>query len=369
MGLYVPLAELVYAIPLEGIRKGLSPNLRWDTQNTKSVVYLRDQETNTLTKLLEDAVAGVNKKYGSLSILTLDSDSVEAVDVISTGSLMLDRAIGVGGIPRGKITEIYGPESSGKTTLCQHKVANAQRKGIASLYIDMEHATDPTYLARTGVDLHKLLFSQPDDGTQALGIAEDMIKSGQVGLVIIDSVSSLVPKAEAEDADMGDAVMGMQARLMSQALRKINPAIKRSNTAVIFTNQLRNKIGIFFGSSETTSGGNALKFYASLRLDIRRAEFLKVGTEIVGIESKVTIKKNKVAAPFKEARFEIRYPNGIDEVSDVFSASVETGVIEQRGGHYYYNGEKLGHGRDAVLAILRSAPGTVEDLRNQVLTR
>ncbi len=287
------------------------------------------------------------------------------VDTIPTGSLALDLALGVGGIPRGRVTEIYGPESSGKTTLCQHIVAEAQNQGGVCAYVDMEHALDPQYAARCGVDVDNLYISQPDMGEQALEITETLVRSGAVDVIVIDSVAALVPRAEIE-GDMGDAHMGMQARLMSQALRKLSGAIKQTNTAVIFTNQLRQKIGIIFGNPETTTGGRALKFYASVRLDMRRAESIKVGQDIVGNRVRVRVVKNKVAPPFKVAEFDIMYAEGISKMGDILDLGVELELIDKRGSYYSYGETRLGQGRENAKDFLRKNLPMAQELENEI---
>jgi recombination protein RecA len=287
------------------------------------------------------------------------------VDVIPTGSLALDIALGVGGIPRGRVTEIYGPESSGKTTLCQHIIAEAQRGGGVAAFIDVEHALDPAYAARCGVAVDDLYISQPDTGEQALEIAEALVRSGAVDVVVVDSVAALVPRAEIE-GEMGDAHMGLQARLMSQALRKLSGAVKQSNTAFIFTNQLRQKIGVMFGNPETTTGGMALRFYASVRLDMRRVESIKEGGEVIGSRVKVTVKKNKVAAPFRVAEFDIMYNEGISKVGDVLDIAVETGIVEKRGSFYAYGDTRLGQGRENAKQFLRDNPNIALMTENQI---
>jgi recombination protein RecA len=274
------------------------------------------------------------------------------VEVIPTGSLSLDLALGVGGIPRGRITEIYGPESSGKTTLCLHIVSEAQKLGGTVAFIDMEHALDPSYASKVGVDIESLLVSQPDTGEQALEICETLVRSGAVDIVVVDSVAALVPRAEIE-GDMGDASMGMQARLMSQALRKLSGAINQTKTAVVFTNQLRQKIGIMFGNPETTPGGLALKFYASVRLDVRRIQSIKVGAEIVGNRTRVRVVKNKVAAPFRTAEFDIMYNEGISKVGDVIDLATAMEVIQKRGAFFSYNDLRLGQGRENAKEFLK----------------
>jgi recombination protein RecA len=287
------------------------------------------------------------------------------VEVIPTGSLSLDLALGVGGIPRGRVSEIYGPESSGKTTLCQHIVAEAQRLGGVCAYIDMEHALDPAYAEKCGVDVENLYISQPDTGEQALEIAETLVRSGAVDVVVIDSVAALVPRAEIE-GDMGDATMGMQARLMSQALRKLSGVIKQTNTAVVFTNQLRQKIGVMFGNPETTTGGMALKFYASVRLDVRRIESIKVGQEVVGSRTRVRVVKNKVAPPFKVAEFDILYNEGISKAGDVLDLGVTLGAIEKRGSFYTVGEQRIGQGRENARQTLKDNPALLLDLEARV---
>uniref|UniRef100_UPI002ADE41B8 recombinase RecA n=1 Tax=Thermanaerothrix sp. TaxID=2972675 RepID=UPI002ADE41B8 len=274
------------------------------------------------------------------------------VEVIPTGSLSLDIALGVGGIPRGRITEIFGPEASGKTTLCLHLVAETQRMGGTAAYIDMEHALDPSYAARVGVNIEDLLISQPDTGEQALEIAETLVRSGAVDLVVIDSVAALVPRSEIE-GDMGDATMGMQARLMSQALRKLSGAINQTKTAVVFTNQLRQKIGVMFGNPETTPGGLALKFYASVRLDIRRIQSIKVGAEVIGNRVRARVVKNKVAPPFRTAEFDIMYNEGISKYGDILDLATEYGIIQKRGAFYSYGDMRIGQGRENAKEFLR----------------
>jgi recombination protein RecA len=287
------------------------------------------------------------------------------VESIPTGSLALDIALGVGGVPRGRVIEIYGPESSGKTTVCQHVIAEAQKRGGICAFIDMEHALDPTYAARCGVDIDNLYVSQPDTGEQALEIAEALIRSGTMDVVVVDSVAALVPRAEIE-GEMGDAHVGLQARLMSQALRKLSGVIKQTNTVVIFTNQLRMKIGVMFGNPETTSGGNALKFYASVRLDIRRIQAIKDGGDVVGNRTRVKVKKNKVAPPFTEAEFDIMYNEGISRVGDVLDLGVEYDILEKRGAYYRYGEELLGQGRENSKQFLFENPEMMEEIEMRV---
>ncbi len=311
--------------------------------------------------VLEKAITEILKRYGDGAVMRLGEAQHLTVDVIPTGSLALDVALGVGGIPRGRVTEIFGPEASGKTTLAQHIVAEAQQLGGVCAFIDMEHALDPSYAARCGVNVDELYISQPDTGEQALEIAETLVRSGAVNAVIIDSVAALVPRAEIE-GDMGDATMGMQARLMSQALRKLSGVIKQTNTAVIFTNQLRMKIGVMFGNPETTTGGRALKFYASVRLDMRRIESIKVGQEVVGNRVRVRVVKNKVVAPFKVAEFDIMYNEGISKVGDILDLGVENDLIQKRGSYYSYGETRLGQGRENAKEYLRHNPDLANEL-------
>ncbi len=316
-------------------------------------------------EVLEKAINEILKQYGDGAVMRLGEATHMAVETIPTGSLALDLALGVGGIPRGRVTEIFGPESSGKTTLCQHIVAESQKLGGVCAYIDMEHALDPGYAAKCGVDVDNLYISQPDTGEQALEIAETLVRSGAVEVVVVDSVAALVPRAEIE-GDMGDATMGMQARLMSQALRKLSGAIKQTNTAMVFTNQLRQKIGVMFGNPETTTGGMALKFYASVRLDVRRVESIKVGQEVVGSRTRVRVVKNKVAPPFRVAEFDILYDEGISKAGDVLDLGVELGLIEKRGSFYNYHEERIGQGRENAKEFLRQNADLLGALEAQV---
>jgi recombination protein RecA len=304
------------------------------------------------SKALESTLANLTKRFGEGAIMRLGEATHLKVEVIPTGSLALDLALGVGGVPRGRVTEIYGPEASGKTTIGQHIVAEAQKMGGLAAFIDMEHALDPVYAARCGVDVENLYIAQPDTGEQALEIAEALVRSGAMDVVVVDSVAALVPRAEIE-GDMGDAHMGLQARLMSQALRKLSGAIKQSNTAMVFTNQLRMKIGVMFGNPETTSGGRALKFYASVRLDVRRIQSIKDKGEVVGNRTRVRVTKNKVAPPFRKAEFDIMYNEGISRVGDILDIGVEMGVIDKRGSFYNYGDLRLAQGRENAKAFLR----------------
>jgi recombination protein RecA len=302
---------------------------------------------------LDKALGDITKRYGEGAIMRLGEAHQLVVEAIPTGALSLDIALGVGGIPRGRITEIYGPESSGKTTICQHIVAEAQRMGGTCAFVDMEHALDPSYAARCGVDVESLLISQPDTGEQALEITETLVRSGAVEVVVIDSVAALVPRAEIE-GDMGDSPMGMQARLMSQALRKLSGVIKQTNTAVIFTNQLRQKIGVMFGNPETTTGGMALKFYASVRMDVRRIQSIKLGTEIIGSRTRVRVVKNKVAAPFRTAEFDIMYNEGISRSGDLLDLATTLDIVTKRGSFYSYGDIRLGQGRENSKDFLKA---------------
>ena len=311
--------------------------------------------------VLDKAVSDILKRYGDGSIMLLGEAKHMETEVYPTGSLSLDIALGVGGIPRGRITEIYGPESSGKTTLCQHIIAEAQKMGGVAAFIDMEHALDPGYAARVGVDIDTLLVSQPDTGEQALEIVETLVRSGGVDVVVIDSVAALVPRSEIE-GDMGDSTMGVQARLMSQALRKLSGAINQTKTAVIFTNQLRQKIGVMFGNPETTTGGQALKFYASVRLDIRRTQAIKVGDEVIGNRTRVKVVKNKVAPPFRTTEFDIMFNEGISKSGDVLDLATKFEVVSKRGAFFSYGDLRLGQGRENAKDYLRQNP----DLMNEI---
>ena len=317
-------------------------------------------------KALEIALGQIEKQFGKGAIMKLgDAGAKIAVSVVSTGCIELDYALGVGGIPRGRIVEIYGPESSGKTTIALHVVAQAQKEGGTAAFIDAEHALDPVYAESLGVRVDDLYVSQPDTGEQALEITEALVRSGAIDIVVVDSVAALVPKAEIE-GDMGDSHVGLQARLMSQALRKLAGAISKSNTIVIFINQLREKVGVVYGNPETTTGGKALKFYASIRLDVRRGDPIKNGTEIVGNRTRVKVVKNKVAPPFKTAEFDILYGEGISREGEIIDMGVNAKIVEKAGAWYAYNGEKIGQGRDNAREFLRENPDLAREIENKV---
>lgn len=317
-------------------------------------------------KALQAALAQIEKQFGKGSIMRLgEGEKIEDIEVISTGSLGLDIALGVGGLPRGRVVEIYGPESSGKTTLTLQVIAEMQKGGGTCAFIDAEHALDTAYAQKLGVNLQELLISQPDTGEQALEIVDALVRSGSVDLVVIDSVAALTPKAEIE-GEMGDSLPGLQARLMSQALRKLTATIKKTNTMVIFINQIRMKIGVMFGSPETTTGGNALKFYASVRLDIRRIGSIKKGEEVIGNETKVKVVKNKVSPPFKTAEFDILYGQGISREGEIIDMGVANKILEKSGAWYAYNGEKIGQGKDNSREFLRENPELAREIENKV---
>ncbi len=316
-------------------------------------------------KALESTLATLTKRFGEGTIMRLGEASAMKVETIPSGSLALDQALGVGGMPRGRVIEIYGPEASGKTTLCLHTIAEAQKLGGFCAFVDVEHALDPSYAAKIGVDVNNLFVSQPDTGEQALEIAEALVRSGAMDVVVVDSVAALVPRAEIE-GEMGDSHMGLQARLMSQALRKLAGAIKQTNTVMIFTNQLRQKIGVMFGNPETTTGGMALKFYASVRLDIRRVDSVKAGNEAVGNRVRVTVKKNKVAPPFRVAEFDVMFNEGISRTGEVLDMGVELNAIEKRGAFYTYEGTRLGQGRENAKDFLRANPQVLDSIENQI---
>ena len=317
-------------------------------------------------KALAAALSQIEKQFGKGSVMRMgDANAVRNIEVISTGSLGLDLALGVGGVPKGRVVEIYGPESSGKTTMTLHIIAEAQKTGGTCAFVDAEHALDPTYAQKLGVDTDELLVSQPDTGEQALEITDMLVRSGAVDVVVVDSVAALTPKAEIE-GDMGDSHVGLQARLMSQALRKLTGNIKRSNCIVIFINQIRMKIGVMFGSPETTSGGNALKFYASVRLDIRRIGAIKKGDEVVGNETRVKVVKNKVAPPFRQANFEILYGEGVSREGEIIEFGVAQGLIEKSGAWYSYNGDRIGQGKENVRSFLRENPDIARHVETQI---
>ncbi len=321
---------------------------------------------NDKLKALESALGQIEKQYGKGSVMKLgDSAAHMNVEAVPTGSLSLDIALGVGGIPKGRIVEIYGPESSGKTTVALHMVAEVQKRGGIAGFIDAEHALDPVYAKNIGVDIDNLYISQPDNGEQALEITETMVRSGAIDIVIVDSVAALVPKAEIE-GDMGDSHVGLQARLMSQALRKLTAAISRSNCIVIFINQLREKVGIMFGNPETTTGGRALKFYSSVRLDVRRIESLKVAGEVVGSRTRIKVVKNKVAPPFKEAEFDIMFGKGISREGDILDLASNENIINKSGAWFAYNDAKIGQGRENAKIYLKENPEVMEEVENKV---
>ena len=316
-------------------------------------------------KALDAAMSQIEKQFGKGSVMKLGDFKETSVDAISTGALNLDIALGIGGIPRGRIIEIYGPESSGKTTLALHAVAEAQKTGGEAAFIDAEHALDPAYAKKIGVDIDNLIVSQPDTGEQALEIAEALIRSGAIDIVVVDSVAALVPKAEI-DGDMGDAHVGLQARLMSQALRKLAGTINKTNATIIFINQLREKVGVMFGNPETTAGGRALKYYASVRMDIRRVEAIKQDGEVVGNRTRVKVVKNKVAPPFREAEFDIVYGKGISKEGSVLDLAVTLDIIEKAGSWFSYNGEKIGQGRENVKKLLAEDPKFMAEVEKKV---
>lgn len=323
---------------------------------------------NQKAKALEVTLSQIEKQFGKGSIMRLGEKKQEAIDVIPTGSIGLDIALGVGGVPRGRIIEIYGPESSGKTTLCLHIIAEAQKKGGIAAFIDAEHALDVNYARSLGVNTDDLLISQPDTGEQALEIADYLVRSNAVDVIVIDSVAALVPKAEIE-GEMGDAHMGLQARLMSQALRKLTANISKTGTTVIFTNQIRMKIGVFFGNPETTTGGYALKFYASIRMDIRPVGPIKEGNDKIGTRTKVKVVKNKVAPPFKEAEFDILYGVGISREGEVIDIGSELGIVEKSGAWYSYKGERIGQGKENAKQYLKEHPDTLIEIENMIFEK
>ncbi len=317
-------------------------------------------------KALSAALSQIEKQFGKGSVMRMgDATAVRNMDVVSTGSLSLDIALGIGGLPRGRVVEIYGPESSGKTTMTLHVVAEAQKLGGTAAFVDAEHALDPVYAEKLGVDMDDLLVSQPDTGEQALEITDMLVRSGAVDVVVVDSVAALTPKAEIE-GEMGDSHVGLQARLMSQALRKLTANIKRSNCMVIFINQIRMKIGVMFGSPETTTGGNALKFYSSVRLDIRRTGAIKKGDEVVGNETRVKVVKNKVAPPFKQANFEILYGEGVSREGEIIELGVKHDIVDKSGSWYSYNGDRIGQGKENVRLFLKQNPDVAQEIEGRV---
>ena len=332
----------------------------------KPALQLVDKETGVdKQKALETALSNIERSFGKGSVMRLGDKKAMDVEAVSTGSLGLDIALGIGGLPKGRIIEIYGPESSGKTTLSLHSVAEAQKNGGVCAFIDAEHALDPVYAAKLGVDLDDLLISQPDTGEQALEIADTLVRSGAVDLLVIDSVAALTPRAELE-GEMGDSLPGLQARLMSQALRKLTGSISKSKCMVIFINQIRMKIGVMFGSPETTTGGNALKFYASVRLDIRRIGAIKDRDEVIGNQTRVKVVKNKVAPPFRQVEFDILYGEGISKTGELIDLGVKADVIEKSGSWYSYNGERIGQGREKTRTFLKENPAIADEIEDAV---
>ncbi len=323
------------------------------------------QESKERLKTLQLTIEKLEKTYGKGVVMKMDDDRIEPIEVIPTGSLSLDIALGVGGLPKGRVVEIYGPESSGKTTLSMHCIAECQKMGGMAAFIDAEHAFDKTYAEKLGIDTSNLLIAQPDDGEQALEIADNLIRSGAIDIIVIDSVAALVPKAEIE-GDMGESKMGLQARLMSQALRKLTGSINKTNCVCIFINQLREKIGVMFGNPETTTGGNALKFYASVRLDIRRLAQIKDGVEVVGNRTKVKVAKNKVAPPFRVVEFDIMYGEGISKVGEIVDLGVDFDIIKKSGSWFSYNDTKIGQGRDAVKQMLKDNPEMSDEIEQKI---
>ncbi|MBO7168080.1 MAG: recombinase RecA [Bacteroidaceae bacterium] len=331
----------------------------------KETADISPSQQSEKLKALQAAMAKIEKDFGKGSIMKLGEEKIDNIEVIPSGSIALDYALGVGGYPKGRIVEIYGPESSGKTTLAIHDIAEAQKQGGIAAFIDAEHAFDRFYAANLGVNVDELLISQPDNGEQALDIADQLIRSAAVDIIVIDSVAALTPKAELE-GDMGDNKVGLQARLMSQALRKLTATISKTNTTCIFINQLREKIGVMFGNPETTTGGNALKFYASVRLDIRKSSSIKDGDNVIGNEVKVKVVKNKVAPPFRRAEFEIMYGEGICRVGEVVDLGVDFGILEKSGSWYSYNGSKLGQGKEATKRVVRDNPELCDEITSKI---
>ncbi len=336
------------------------------SKGSKANQEVTRKESGDRAKALEAAFSNIEKQFGKGAVMKMGDQPAANVSVVPTGALSLDLALGIGGVPRGRVVEIYGPESSGKTTVALHIVAEAQRQDGVAAFIDAEHALDPTYAARIGVDIDNLIVSQPDNGEQALEIAEALVRSGAIDVVVIDSVAALVPKAEIE-GEMGDSVMGMQARLMSQALRKLTPVINKSRTVVIFINQLREKIGVMFGNPETTPGGRALKFYSSVRMDVRRVESIRSGTDVIGNRTRVKVVKNKVAPPFREAQFDLIFGEGISKASSVLDIAVDEDVIKKSGSWFSYKDERIGQGREKASQFLKDNPDVLEEITQTVL--
>ena len=325
----------------------------------------KDNNASERQKAIEIAVGQIEKQFGKGSIMRLGADAVHAIPHISTGSISIDHALGIGGVPRGRVVEIYGPEASGKTTLTLQVIAQAQKGGGTAAFVDAEHALDPTYASKLGVDLENLLVSQPDTGEQALEIVEMLVRSGGADVVVVDSVAALVPRAEI-DGEMGDAQVGLQARLMSQALRKLTAVVSKSRTCLVFINQLREKIGVMFGNPETTTGGRALKFYSSVRIDIRRIGAIKDGDQVVGNRTRVKVVKNKVAPPFRQAEFDLMYGEGVSREGDLLDLAVERRMVEKSGTWFSYNGERLGQGREKVKLFLKQNPEIFEAIDSKV---
>jgi recombination protein RecA len=351
------------------VRNGpvLTPEHQAPDRMEETMATAKKEKTSEKDKALEAALLQIDKKFGKGTIMELGDDSARLnVGSISTGSVTLDIACGVGGIPKGRVTEIFGPESSGKTTLALHIIAEAQKAGGKAAFIDAEHALDPEYARALGVDIDELLVSQPDTGEDALEICEMLVRSGAIAVVVIDSVAALVPKAEIQ-GEMGDSHVGLQARLMSQALRKLTGIINKTNTSVVFINQLREKVGIMFGNPEVTTGGRALKFYSSVRLDVRRIETIKVGDQMVGNRTRVKVVKNKVAPPFKMAEFDIMYGQGISRAGDVLDCAAEAGIVEKSGAWYSYNGNRIGQGRENVKTYLNDNPEILQEMESAIL--
>lgn len=331
----------------------------------KEIEIAASEDRQAKLKALQAAMGRIEKDFGKGSVMRMGDEVVEPVDSIPSGSLSLDIALGIGGYPRGRIVEIYGPESSGKTTLTLHAIAEAQKQGGIAAFIDAEHAFDRFYAEKLGIDIDNLIVSQPDNGEQALEIADQLIRSAAIDVVVIDSVAALTPKAELE-GEMGDNKVGLQARLMSQALRKLTGTVSKTNTCCFFINQLREKIGVMFGNPETTAGGNALKYYASVRLDIRKGTAIKDGDEVIGNETKVKVVKNKVAPPFRRAQFEILYGEGISKLGEIIDLGVENDIIQKSGSWFSYNGSRLAQGRDAVKALLKDNPELMQELEEKI---